>query len=1807
MKHKFLSTALAALMLLTGAGVEAKKLHTIGDSTMDGYAGQGSDKLGWGAPLQQFMNGLDTESKGITVNNRGKSGASTRTFYTDSRFWATMVTGGSDAMQAGDILLIQFAHNDENNKGVDAVELQAYNAAHGLTAITDLRGTTPTTTYKANLKKYIDEAKAMGVKPILVSAMCRNYWTGATIKANGRHNLKDGYSVLTESGLVENQKLTTDDHSMDYTYQMEQVALEYDDVPYINMTEATAKMFEDLGSAYCNANIFNVGDGTHTGPMGATLIARCFATTLKETAAAETNAKRKAVLDELAQYVSLNSDIALSPETMDFGSTYVSTSVVKTFNIAGFDLTPAAGNYTISATEGYEVSLDGETYAASITPAYEGGSIFANVKVRGTCAVDGKMDGTLTVSCGSIEKTASLTMTGILNTSGTESQVVWSMEDGSATPNQTGELTAGEEVISGLVVGSPIYQEIDGVKYRRYKTSEAWPDQMDEVSDRYIQFSAEVPDGKNFRLDKISLDVVAVATANMRCRIYYATKADFTDAVQIKEFTSMASNTANHVSVMPMKNLTKGDKVYVRVYPWMQGASASGKYIALKDVTIHGYTEDIPTTEEVTAVWNSTLVTNKTSNDTTLTSSVGLVLTVVNNGTSANDYVNNVANDFLHWNGASKTTARYAKFTAPSDGHIVVTYQSNNSTAKDRIVAVAKSIVLGSDSATLAQDENVFGCGYTDGYTEKTISVDVTAGDVYVYNAYSGCRVNSISFTYTRNIVTPDPDPEPSTDPVTATWDFTALTDVNVEGKIGTIDSDVEGIVLTVDATNGKLKYNGSNSAQFNAGTIIQVPVISTKDVVTVKAFSGYQAKISISGVAMDQQQVEYTATEAEVKAGYVEVTATANAYLLLISVVQNPGAQSDPKPEGELKEALLYFTNFQDWEDAASSTAASSKTVTTLKSNESLTFTWAETQISATGTNTKFTNSEVVTPGYAMCAKTATPYFETSVLASVTKVHFVHAATGSSRGWGLKVKGDGDADWVTVSSNPCDQAGTAVDVEVNRTNCQLRFYNLNASQNAYMLELGIYGNVVVEPRTFKDFKIDFRTNPYTVITPAEGLPEGVVLTGTDNINGAQHGLNQGATITVPVDGPVHFTIGGCSYNNGDVIVTDHTGAQIAAINTKMSCENAVSNVATAPYASYATWNYNVEAPETLTFNFAKAYLPYFFAEACEYIANVKVTYFDQNGTRLGETEIAPGLAFDPAYTVDDLPAIPEGKAFRGWYTNVSEKAPAVINADIKLYALVTDIETPTVGSHYLYDLTKSTFYMEDHELISSTGAYKNTHGWGFSNGQNIKLVVSPKSYVIVGLCAYTNTSDQTITNKAGEVVGTMHVIRNGEEGATTDGATYSFYNESADVDTLTFNFTTTSYIHTVEVFNVAAQVEKSETGYYVIPSGDAASLMMVLKALNKGDKVFLPNGTYDLGKVALTTVGVDSVSIIGESMGGVLVKNYPDEEGIGITATILLTGKNCYFQDLTLQCYAKASASAGRGVALQDKGTNNIFKNVFLQGTQDTYYSNGPQGMKAYFENGRIEGTVDFICGSGTVYFKDMQVGVVSRSSANVICAPNTKAGEQFGYVFDGCTIDAAADQVGKYNLCRPWNDSPAATWINTTLLQVGSAAGYTNMTDGLKLRFHEFNTVDANGAAVTGHNLTACKGNTESETLYLTAAEAEAYSYANVLGTWNPAVDATQVTLEYVNNTWTGATDAASFLVNGEIVTELPNAPVSTDVIRAANARGGFGPAATINNTNTSVENTDATTKVVKTIVNGQVVIIKNGVSYNVLGARL
>ena len=237
-------------LFLLPAFAAKRKVHTIGDSTMSEYKPAATPKRGWGMYLQAFFN-----PDSVEVNNRGKSGASSRTFYETENLWPSVKT----QMSAGDYLIIQFAHNDEKCKGEDVYVQNAKLRAEGKDTLTDMRGTEPNTTYKTYLRKYINEARELGVTPILMSPICRAYFKDGKINDEGRHDLT---AISSQPSAI----------SKDYVKAMREVAEELN-VPFLDMTACSQGLCELQGNEYCMAHYFNCGDKTHTSAEGGLMMA----------------------------------------------------------------------------------------------------------------------------------------------------------------------------------------------------------------------------------------------------------------------------------------------------------------------------------------------------------------------------------------------------------------------------------------------------------------------------------------------------------------------------------------------------------------------------------------------------------------------------------------------------------------------------------------------------------------------------------------------------------------------------------------------------------------------------------------------------------------------------------------------------------------------------------------------------------------------------------------------------------------------------------------------------------------------------------------------------------------------------------------------------------------------------------------------------------------------------------------------------------------------------------------------------------------------------------------------------------------------------------------------------------------------------------------------------------------------------------------------------------------------------------------------------------------------------------------------
>ena len=965
---------------------------------------------------------------------------------------------------------------------------------------------------------------------------------------------------------------------------------------------------------------------------------------------------------------------------------------------------------------------------------------------------------------------------------------------------------------------------------------------------------------------------------------------------------------------------------------------------------------------------------------------------------------------------------------------------------------------------------------------------------------------------------------------VTAKWDFKnnipdGIKSTNIQGTTAEIASNVDGIKMSVIATNGKLYSVDRDNAQFNPGTILRIPVTTTKDTVTVVSYPDCH-NYNVGGIAATADETNHRATSSEVAQGYVEIVGTGNSYLYSIRVVH----------VDMIQEKALYSTDFTDWTALPISTDTAAVAKSTKYSHENLIFKIFDSEVNPTGTNTSKFNNLV---GWLMAAKKADPCVITSPLANITKVHFLHAATGDSRGWKLDVKGDGDADWVTVSSSYATTAsGTDVTVGVNRTNCQLRFTNLTTNQNAYMFQLDIYG------------KLDMSK------VPALGS----------------------------------FEVNSKSYDAADVFEEQKDGSMLGTVEiskseTAISSENRITNV-TASNGDLGEISYNVVNSDTtivsipvsmngatVNYKLIVAYKPLY-----------TITYYNADGiTKLGSQTVEKDATIKAfAKNATDV-AVAEGSKFRGWVygLNIGKKATTsdVITSDLNLYALVTEIETASTTKRYAYDLKNQYWYDEDHENINITNGswHDNTHGWALQNGSTIKVVVGGNAYIVLGLCRYGNAGNIKLTNSKGDSISAASYP------VATDGATTTLeYTGAADTLTLTVKGNS-PYLHSLTIMNVQkAPIKKNDAGWYVVNAGDADNLLNTIDIANGNTSslartfIYIPNGTYDLGETVLTTISQSNISLIGQDSGKVVIVNAPDisVEGIGTTETLVNLGSDNYFQNITLKNALDyyRSKSAGRAVCLWDKGTHTICQNVNMLSYQDTYYSNNSKG-EFYFEGGEIHGTVDFLCGEGAAYYNKVNLVVEKRnadgSGGCTITAPSTVKG-QHGYIFDNCTI---TNYAANYNLGRTWQNDPECVWLNTKVADGLVNSRWTLAGMGIAAdRFFEYNPSD--GCAE--NTVTFTKGTvTNAYNTILSKESASSYAIDKVFTDWAPATiallnTATDVSISNGSYTLPVVDGTAGYAIfkGGKFVTIIsghtytPEDATATDYTYAiANSMGAFG----------------------------------------------
>ena len=194
-------------------------IFLLGDSTVCDQPGE--PYASWGQMLTAFFNDK------IGIANHAESGESLK-----SSFGAKRLEKVLSVMKTGDYVLIQYAHNDEKEKG------------DGVGAMT---------TYKASLLQWIDAIKAKGGNPLLITPMHRRTFD------------KDGKITNTHGDYPEAVRLAAKEKG----------------VPQIDLTAMSKDLYEAFGKDGSGV-LFKEGDGTHHNNFGAYELAKLVVTALKQ-------------------------------------------------------------------------------------------------------------------------------------------------------------------------------------------------------------------------------------------------------------------------------------------------------------------------------------------------------------------------------------------------------------------------------------------------------------------------------------------------------------------------------------------------------------------------------------------------------------------------------------------------------------------------------------------------------------------------------------------------------------------------------------------------------------------------------------------------------------------------------------------------------------------------------------------------------------------------------------------------------------------------------------------------------------------------------------------------------------------------------------------------------------------------------------------------------------------------------------------------------------------------------------------------------------------------------------------------------------------------------------------------------------------------------------------------------------------------------------------------------------------------------------------------------------------------------------
>jgi pectin methylesterase-like acyl-CoA thioesterase len=280
---------------------------------------------------------------------------------------------------------------------------------------------------------------------------------------------------------------------------------------------------------------------------------------------------------------------------------------------------------------------------------------------------------------------------------------------------------------------------------------------------------------------------------------------------------------------------------------------------------------------------------------------------------------------------------------------------------------------------------------------------------------------------------------------------------------------------------------------------------------------------------------------------------------------------------------------------------------------------------------------------------------------------------------------------------------------------------------------------------------------------------------------------------------------------------------------------------------------------------------------------------------------------------------------------------------------------------------------------------------------------------------------------------------------------------------------------------------------------------------------------------------------------------------------------------DFTLETITlRNTTPQGGSQAEAFRGNNNriVLNKVNLYSFQDTLLLSGQSNQGGFVTDSYIEGDVDFIWGSGAVFFQNTELKMVLRQNNNAgVYAQFRNPQGRNGYVFVNCRLTRANAGVTNTQLHRiDPDDFPYSqtVLINTVMdahirpdpWQFDNPTNAVNATNYPNIRMWEYNSRDLNGNLVD-------VSQRHPISRQLTAAEAVQWSDPSfVLGGWVPQTKLTAaVTLSNLAQSFNGSPASVT------VTTEPAGLPVSVTYNGSAqppSAIGTYAVVATVNDPN-------------------------------------